>query len=150
MCNLIQFVLMDYLVCLICFTWNRVYHHWLNICGVWFWLSDSPLTRLKPSPESKLSFKNVSPTGNCLENGSCNQLCSYCVNMKTQTCRWMWLPLPGIMALIFSSAKRSQGWRSQLPPIRPGSSLVRPAVVGEALRIMPSIHALMDSFILAI
>lgn len=74
---------------------------WQNLSRVRFWLSGSPLTLLKPRPESKLSFKNVSPTGNCLENGSYSQLCSYCVNMKTQTCRLMWLPLHSIMALIF-------------------------------------------------
>lgn len=37
-----------------------------------------------------------------------------CVCMKTQTCWLMRLPLPALMALIFSSSERSQGLRCQM------------------------------------
>lgn len=96
----------DCLFCCHCaFVLDWKFHHSIA------WLCGPPPTLLKPVSVSKLLNQNVSLNVNCLQNGSRNQprVC-----MKTQT-RWlMRLPLPALMALIFSSAERSHGLRCQM------------------------------------
>lgn len=73
-----------------------------------------------------------------------------CVCMKTQT-RWlMRLPLPALMALIFSSAERSHGLRCQMlfcsPPFT-GLAHATRAAARRAFHVVLYVQGLMDSFI---
>lgn len=102
--DLVLFVLLT-----LCFCFKLKASPQPNTGGVCFFCP--PPAPLKPVSVSKLLNQNVSLNVNCLQNGRRNQpgVC-----MKTQA-RWlMLLPLPALMALIFSSAERSQGLRCQM------------------------------------
>ncbi len=122
--------------CPVCFvdSFTAAQHRW----GLFFCPPPAPL---KPISVSKLLNQNVSLNVNCLQNGRRNQpgVC-----MKTQALWLMLLPLPALMALIFSSAERSQGLRCQMlfcsPPFT-GFTRER------ALHVVLYARGLMDSFI---